>query len=135
MKSLVTSVVKGSAREEALSDLIPVFVVLRNLAKKEHTVEQAIIAAFADYHFPGADRFIESALSQGKMLIILDGLDEVGASRDYVSEQIQHFCEHDDQRELRNRLIVTCREIATGQRTYRASSQRSCASSHSPTII
>jgi hypothetical protein len=110
MKSLITSIIKGRAREEALADLIPVFVVLRNLAKKEHTVEQAIVAAFADYHFPGADRFVESALSQGKMLIILDGLDEVGASRDYVSEQIQHFCEHDEQREHLNRLIVTCRE-------------------------
>lgn len=110
MKSLVTGVVKGRAREEALKDLIPVFVVLRNLAKKEHTVEQAVVAAFDDHHFPGADKFVESALSQGRMLVILDGLDEVGASRDFVSEQIQHFCEHDDQRPHRNRLIVTCRE-------------------------
>lgn len=110
MKSLVTSVINGQVREENLINLIPVFVVLRNLAKKTHTVEQAIVAAFADYHFPGADKFVESALSQGKMLIILDGLDEVGANREYVSEQIQRFCEHDDQRAHRNRLIVTCRE-------------------------
>ncbi|HEX8353018.1 MAG TPA: NACHT domain-containing protein [Pyrinomonadaceae bacterium] len=110
MKSLVTSVVKGRAREEALKDLIPVFVVLRNLAKKEHTVEQAVVAAFADHHFPGAEKFVASALEQGKLLVILDGLDEVGASRDFVAEQIQNFCEFDDQRAEQNRLIVTCRE-------------------------
>ncbi|HEX7314562.1 MAG TPA: NACHT domain-containing protein [Pyrinomonadaceae bacterium] len=110
MKSLVTSVVKGRTREEALRDLIPVFVVLRNLAKREQTVEQAVVAAFADYHFPGAEKFVESALEQGKLLIILDGLDEVGAGRDFVAEQIQKFCEYDDQRARRNRLFVTCRE-------------------------
>ncbi|HEX8147595.1 MAG TPA: NACHT domain-containing protein [Pyrinomonadaceae bacterium] len=110
MKSLVTSVVKGRAREEELRDLIPVFVVLRNLARREHTVEQAVVAAFADHHFPGAEKFVESALEQGKLLVILDGLDEVGAGRDFVAEQIQKFCEYDDQRAHRNRLFVTCRE-------------------------
>ena len=110
MKSLVTSVVKGRTREEALKDLIPVFVVLRDLAKREHTVEQSIVAAFAQFHFPGADKFVASALEQGKMLVILDGLDEVGASRDFVAEKIREFCEYDTQRQQRNRLIVTCRE-------------------------
>ncbi len=111
MKSLVTSVVKRRVSEEELKDLIPVFVVLRNLARKDHTVEEAIVAAFADYHFPGAEKFVASALEQGKMLVILDGLDEVGASRDFVAGQIQKFCEYDDQRAGRhNRLIVTCRE-------------------------
>ena len=110
MKSLVTGVVKGRVREEALRNLIPVFVKLRNLAKREHTVEQAVVAAFADYHFPGAEKFVESALEQGRLLVILDGLDEVGAGRDFVAEQIRKFCEYDDQRHARNRLVVTCRE-------------------------
>ncbi|MBV9926546.1 MAG: NACHT domain-containing protein [Acidobacteria bacterium] len=110
MKSLVTSVVRGRGREEALRDLIPVFVVLRNLAKREHTVVEAIVAAFAGYHFPGAAKFVESALEQGKLLIVLDGLDEVGANRAFVAEQIREFCEYDDQRAHPNRLFVTCRE-------------------------
>ncbi len=110
MKSLVTSVVKGRAREEELRDLIPVFVVLRNLAKREHTVVEAVVSAFADYHFPGAEKFVESALEQGKLLVVLDGLDEVGAGRDFVAEQIRQFCDFDDQRAHRNRLFVTCRE-------------------------
>ncbi|HEX6186667.1 MAG TPA: HEAT repeat domain-containing protein, partial [Pyrinomonadaceae bacterium] len=67
---------------------------------------------FADFHFPGADRFVESALNQGKLLIILDGLDEVGVNREFVTGQIISFCERDDQQADKNRLIVTCREYS-----------------------
>jgi len=109
MKSLVTSILKKRCHPD-LDNSIPVFVVLRNLAKKQHTVHQAIVSAFADHHFPGADKFIQSALDTGKLVIILDGLDEVGASREFVVEQILRFCQYDDQQEHQNRLIVTCRE-------------------------
>src|SRR4051812_181090 len=81
MKSLVTTVVNGRANE-TLNALIPVFVVLRKLAVKQQTVREAIITTFADFHFPGADKFVDSALSQGRMLIVLDGLDEVGVNRE-----------------------------------------------------
>ena len=122
MKSLVTSVVKDSCHPK-LNHLIPVFIVLRNLARNEHSVNDAIIAAFAEYHFPGATRFVESALSQGKMIIILDGLDEVGASREFVVNQILRFCEYDDQRDQQNRLLVTCREHAYQSEDLRSSIQ------------
>ena len=109
MKSLVTSIIHKRSHQ-TLNDLIPVFVVLRNLAKKQHTVKDAVIAALADHHFPGADDFVESSLDAGKMIIVLDGLDEVGASREFVVEQILSFCLHDNQREIKNRVLVTCRE-------------------------
>ena len=108
MKSLVTSVLKRRCHPE-LNDLFPVFVVLRTEAKK-HTVEQAIVSALADYHFPSADIFVNSSLSAGRMIIILDGLDEVGVSREFVVEQIFNFCQYDAQRGHQNRIFVTCRE-------------------------
>lgn len=111
MKSLVTRVVNGRANK-SLNSLIPVFVVLRKLAAKQQTVKEAVIAAFADFHFPGAEKFVDSALSQGKLLIVLDGLDEVGVNREYVVGQIVSFCESDDQLESRNHVIVTCREYS-----------------------
>jgi len=111
MKSLVTSVINEQANDE-LNSLIPVFVVLRRLAVKQQSVRDAIIAAFSDYHFPGAERFVDSALDQGRMLIILDGLDEVGVNREFVAGQIITFCESDDQQLHQNRLIVTCREYS-----------------------
>ena len=109
MKSLIVSVINRRCHSD-LNDLIPVFVVLRRLAANRHSVEQAVVAAFEAHHFPGAERFVRSAISQGKLLIILDGLDEVGVNRAFVTTQIQAFCELDDQREHKNRVLVTCRE-------------------------
>lgn len=119
MKSLITRIINGHANE-ALNSVIPVFVVLRKLAAKQQSVREAVITAFADFHFPGADKFVDSALSQGRMLIILDGLDEVGVNREYVSGQIISFCERDDQQAEKNRVVVTCREYS-----YRSDDLRS----------
>lgn len=109
MKHLMLSVVRRCA-DHSLIDKIPVFVVLRDLASRRQSVVDAIGDAFAAYHFPGASRFVNFALNQGKMIVLLDGLDEVGASRAFVVEQIQRFCELDDQQNHKNRVIVTCRE-------------------------
>ncbi|KJU85784.1 hypothetical protein MBAV_002022, partial [Candidatus Magnetobacterium bavaricum] len=78
----------------------------------QHTVEQAILYALDRYHFPGADKFVRACLDAGKMLIILDGLDEVGDAREFVSKQIRNFCRYDERQGVSNRLIVTCRELA-----------------------
>ncbi len=109
MKSLVVSVLRKRCHQ-SLNDLIPVFIVLRNLAKKKHAVTEAIVDAFADHHFPGATDFVASALGAGKMIVVLDGLDEVGVDRPFVVSQILNFCKLDDQRTHKNRLLVTCRE-------------------------
>nr|VFJ98955.1 MAG: NACHT domain-containing protein [Candidatus Kentron sp. H]VFJ99294.1 MAG: NACHT domain-containing protein [Candidatus Kentron sp. H]VFK03762.1 MAG: NACHT domain-containing protein [Candidatus Kentron sp. H] len=92
MKSLVINVIEQSTRQERLHGLIPIFIVLRDPASRQQTVEEAIIAAFEQYHFPGANKFTESAFGQGRLIVILDGLDEVGASRNFVSSRIQAFC-------------------------------------------
>jgi hypothetical protein len=111
MKRLVTGVVNSQA-SETLDTLIPVFVVLRKLAAKQQSVRDAIVSTFADFHFPGADKFVDSALAHGKMLVILDGLDEVGINREFVAGQIITFCEGDEQQTQKNHVIVTCREYS-----------------------
>ncbi len=109
MKSLLTNILKKTTQKK-LVDLIPVFVVLRKLASSQHNIEEAIISSFNDHHFPKANKFVLSALEQGRMLIILDGLDEVGVNREFVSSKIKEFCEHDEQQDTRNHIILTCRE-------------------------
>jgi Cdc6-like AAA superfamily ATPase len=111
MKSLLMSVVNRTAREP-LTGLVPVFVALRRMGAQNQTVNEAIIASFNDYHFPGADAFVKATIEAGKMLVILDGLDEVGANRESVIERIQDFCRWDEQQPHHNRIVVTCREAS-----------------------
>lgn len=111
MKSLVVNVLKNKTKT-CLDDMIPVFIKLRNLASKNHSIEDAIVATFEDFHFPGAKNFVNSAIEQGKLIIILDGLDEVGMNRQNVVLSIQNFCERDDILKKKNRIIVTCREFS-----------------------
>jgi hypothetical protein len=118
MKSLIVSVLNETAHDQ-LKGIIPAFVVLRRLAARGHNIEEGVISSFDDHDFPGSDRFVRSAIDQGKMLIVLDGLDEVGVSRGSVVQQIRDFCERDDGRDNRNRLILTCRESS-----YRAEDLR-----------
>ena len=109
MKNLVINALNRVTHTK-LDQLTPVFVELRHLATARHTIEQAIIAAFDRYHFPGAGKFVRAAVSQGKLLIILDGLDEVGVNGSFVAEKIRDFCNIDNQQISRNTVIVTCRE-------------------------
>jgi hypothetical protein len=121
MKSLLQSVIhKKCASEPFLNGYIPVFIVLRNLAAKSHTVEQATVFAFGEHYFPGAEKYVESALAEGRLMVILDGLDEVGPNRKFVVQQIQEFCEHDDQRKNKNKVVVTCRENSYRTRDLRS---------------
>ncbi|MCP4581108.1 MAG: NACHT domain-containing protein [candidate division Zixibacteria bacterium] len=109
MKCLIINMLEKKTRTE-LDKVIPVFIVLRKLASKKHTVKEAIIAAFEKYNFPKAHKYVETCLTRGKMLIILDGLDEVGVNKAFVNKEIREFCENDDLQQEKNHVIVTCRE-------------------------
>jgi len=111
MKSLVVSIAKRSCHPQ-LNQLTPVFITLRKLAKANHDVTKAIIAALADFHYPQADRFVKSAAEQGRFFIVLDGLDEVGAARSDVAARIQEFCRWNSLLDTPNHVIVTCREAS-----------------------
>ena len=109
MKSLMVNIINNNA-DNKLNNLIPIFIALRKLASNRYTIKDAITSAFKDYHFPGAKKFVDSALKQGKMLIILDGLDEVGINKEFVASQIRDFCEYDGLRKHKNKVVITCRE-------------------------
>lgn len=118
MKSLLINVLKDSASED-LNELIPIFVRLRNLSAKKHTVQKAINAAFDEHFFPGSERFVESSFKEGKLLVILDGLDEVGVNREFVLNEIREFSFRNEQLQPKNRIVVTCRENSYRHRDLR----------------
>ncbi|MGP1382535.1 MAG: NACHT domain-containing protein [Thainema sp.] len=87
---------------------IPVMLELR-LLTKEITVEQAIAKEFATCGFPEAAEFTTGALENGKLLVLLDGLDEVPS--DHLNIAIQQIQDLVD-RYGDNRFIASCRTVA-----------------------
>jgi hypothetical protein len=110
VKRLIHGVLSTTPVSTTTVRRVPVFITLRDVGVQRHGIEQAAVAALAQFHFPGAGRFVSAALEQGRMLLVLDGLDEVGDQREFIVQQIRSFCAHDSQRATPNHVIVTCRE-------------------------
>ena len=87
-------------------DCIPVFLELKRLTEKEIDLKQIIIEEFKLCKFPKAEQIATKALNKGKLLILLDGLDEVPTiNLNAVIDRIQDFVDLYDQ----NRFIISCR--------------------------
>ncbi|NEQ99426.1 MAG: NACHT domain-containing protein [Cyanothece sp. SIO2G6] len=88
---------------------IPVFLELKRLTAPSIDLKQRIADELETCNFPRAKDFAERALKQGKLLILLDGLDEVPSDNQLNAIQaIQDFV--DQYRE--NRFIASCRTAA-----------------------
>jgi hypothetical protein len=89
------------------SGYIPVFVNLQKLSFSENEyIEKIIIEEFRTCKFPVPERFTSEALHQGRLLILLDGLEQIPSNK--LSEtinQIQSFVDRNN----KNRFIVSCR--------------------------
>ena len=88
---------------------IPVFIELKSFTSSQIEIEKFIVDEFTICGFPSPDQFMAKALEQGKLLILLDGLDEVPTVKtNEVISQIQNFVDRYD----KNRFIVSCRIAA-----------------------
>ena len=97
-------------------DCIPVFIELKSFTSSEIDIEKLIVEEFSICGFPSSEQFIAKALDQGKLLILLDGLDEVPTvNTNEVISKIQNFVDRYD----KNRFLVSCRTAA-----YRNNFQR-----------
>ncbi|MCY7277547.1 MAG: NACHT domain-containing protein, partial [Phormidesmis sp. CAN_BIN44] len=71
---------------------IPALLELKRFTEPKVDLKKLIAAEFEICGFPNAARFTQKALEQGRLLILLDGLDEVpAANRDAAIESIQDF--------------------------------------------
>ncbi|OYD99359.1 histidine kinase [Nostoc sp. 'Peltigera membranacea cyanobiont' 213] len=95
---------------------IPVFIELKRFASGNIDIKAFIAEEFRICGFPSPDKFTVKALEEGKLLILLDGLDEVPTKNltEAISE-IQNFVDKYD----KNRFISSCRTAA-----YRSSFRR-----------
>ena len=89
--------------------LIPVFLELKRFTSSDVNIEKEISEEFNICGFPSAEKFTTEALNKGKLLILLDGLDEVPTNNlNKVVTQIQNFVDQYDN----NRFITSCRTAA-----------------------
>ena len=93
--------------------VIPVLLELKRFEKDDVDIAKFIAAEFETCGFPEAEAFMQNALTQGNLLIMLDGLDEVpSANLNNVLKIIRDFVDRYDS----NRFITSCRVAASGYR-------------------
>ncbi|MDJ0581071.1 NACHT domain-containing protein [Crocosphaera sp.] len=96
---------KGSYKHSC----IPVFIELKKFTEEDINIKKMIIDEFDICKFPEAEESVEKLLDKGKLLILLDGLDEVPTKNlDRVINKIQDFVDKHD----KNRFIISCRTAA-----------------------
>ncbi len=88
---------------------IPVLIELKELRDEDVDLKQKIAAEFATCGFPEAEAFTEASLAQGKLLVLLDGLDEVPTQNlNRVVEHIEKFVDAHSS----NAFVASCRIAA-----------------------
>lgn len=98
-------------------ECIPVFLELKKFREEALDIKQKIIEEFDTCQFPAAEAIVESALDQGKLLVLFDGLDEVPSENlDQVMEKIEDFIDKHTQnvedRRPHNSFVASCRTAA-----------------------
>jgi NACHT domain len=88
---------------------VPVFLELKRFTTGDVDLVKTIADEFAICGFPNPQPTTQKLLDQGKLLILLDGLDEVPTQQlDHAITQIQDFADQYKQ----NRFIASCRTAA-----------------------
>jgi hypothetical protein len=91
---------------------IPVLIELHRLKDRDLSEEKLIaeiVNAFRRNRFPKAERFVRHGLEHGKLMLLLDGLDEVNSAvRPVLAQCVSDLLKSLDSQQ-RCRLIVTCR--------------------------
>nr|WP_322720916.1 NACHT domain-containing protein [Nostoc sp. ChiQUE02]MDZ8234006.1 NACHT domain-containing protein [Nostoc sp. ChiQUE02] len=85
---------------------VPILVELYRFSNKELTVEQQLVEALKRDGFPKAESFVSQSLDKNKLLLLLDGLDEVSSNeRQKVVDLINDFLDTHQNCPV----IITCR--------------------------
>lgn len=97
-------------------DCIPVMIELKELRDANIDLKQKIANEFAICGFPEADAFTDASLAQGKLLVLLDGLDEVPTKNLYwVLKHVEDFVDIHN----KNAFIASCRIAAYRSNFFR----------------
>lgn len=108
LRKIGLEALKGK-RGEFHHSTIPVFLELKQVNSENTEIEQLIVQEFKICNFPDPEGFTKKALLKGRLLILLDGLDEVPDK--YLTRVISSIVNFTDQYS-KNRFIISCRQAA-----------------------
>ena len=116
LKYLAVILAQNQGTELALADRLPVLVPLSAYANALTQQDIALQDFVGDYYRKRGidlpvDQLLEQALSDGRALVMFDGLDEVQtmAQRSLVVERVETFCDY--QRKRGNKFLITIRIV------------------------
>ncbi|MEO0684025.1 MAG: NACHT domain-containing protein [Cyanobacteria bacterium J06649_11] len=96
-------------RGEYLHNCIPVFLELKQFRSSDVCIRSLIVSEFEACGFPQPEKVANQALKQGRLLVLLDALNEVPPEYfNLVTQEINDFVD----RYSRNRFIVSSRTAA-----------------------
>jgi predicted NACHT family NTPase len=94
-------------------ECIPVMLELKRFDGERVDIKSAIVSEFRNVGIDFPEKFVESALQKGQLLILLDGLDEVPkVNQNKLIQAIQDFVTRYAKKDRINRFIVSCRIAA-----------------------
>lgn len=90
-----------------LNKLVPVLIKLRDFIRKIKKKQDFSLEVYIQYYLEDCSLSeVETLLKKGKILLLLDGLDEIsGADEEIVLDEINEFINNYNQ----NQVIITCR--------------------------
>ncbi|KYC36498.1 hypothetical protein WA1_43170 [Scytonema hofmannii PCC 7110] len=94
------------------AEYLPILIELKRLTSSKDNLVQIIKEELKSSHIPLSDEFVTKALELGKLLILLDGLDEMPAEN--LNQSIQQFQAFVNQYP-HNHVIISCRVAAYRQ--------------------
>ncbi|MEO1209525.1 MAG: NACHT domain-containing protein [Cyanobacteria bacterium J06638_20] len=97
------------ASKQIHRDCIPVLIELKEFRDTTIDLKKKITAEFETCGFPEAEAFTDASLAQGKLLVLLDGLDEVPTRNlNTVVKHLEDFVDAHDN----NAFVSSCRIAA-----------------------
>jgi predicted NACHT family NTPase len=103
---LLTDKISSQDPNKYIHECLPVFIELKKFRNETIDIKASIQSEFEIADFPESRHFVDNALKEGKLLILLDGLDEVPNERlELAIEQIKDFTD----KYPNNRYITSCR--------------------------